>query len=111
MGNEHVHPAFHEALRQIQKPVTRFDWQKQIEEAIVAFNADANEAAELLDAWTAALKNRYYEGQLSDVLHEAGQLREALEELDTTTEPTDADIAELLADQEYGNDIEEGEWK
>ena len=110
MGNEHVHEAFQDALRQIQKPVTRFDWQKMIEEAIVAFNGDAVEAMELLDALLAALKNRYDEGQLSDVLHEAEQLRGALDELDTA-EPTSEDIAAMLADQEYGNDIEEGEWK
>ena len=109
--NSHVHPAFHEALRQIQKPVTRSDWQKKIEEAIVAFNGDANEALELLDALTAALKNRYDEGQLSDVLHESQQLREALSELDTAQEPSLEDINEMLADQDYGNEIEEGVWK
>ena len=110
MGNEHVHPAFHEALRQIQKPVTRFDWQKQIEEAIVAFNGDANEAMELLDALLAALKNRYDEGQLTDVIQECASLRGALDELDNG-ELTAEDIKVILADQEYGNDIEEGEWK
>ena len=32
MGNEHVHEAFQDALRQIQKPVTRFDWQIEEEQ-------------------------------------------------------------------------------
>lgn len=109
MGNEHVHEAFQDALRQIQKPVTRFDWQKQIEEAILAFNGDANEALELLDALTAALKNRYDEGQLSDVLHEAEQMRESLEELDRTL-CCNAELDECALSH-AADEIEEGVWK
>jgi hypothetical protein len=64
-------------------PITRFDWQRSIEESIVAFNPDANEAMEILDALRAGLADRYHRVLLTDVEHEAKQLREALDELDT----------------------------
>ena len=86
---------------EISRPITRFDWQRSLEQGLAAFNADANEAMELLDALTAALKSRYDEGQLADVAHEALQLREALDELDRTLCSQDA-----LLNQDQGYDDE-----
>jgi hypothetical protein len=92
--------------------VTREDWQKSIEQSISTFNGDAVEVAELLDALIGGLRNRYEREELQDVTHEYDQLREALEELDWSAEyVSKRDLAEWVADQEYGNNIEEGEWK
>jgi arsenate reductase-like glutaredoxin family protein len=101
----------HESLSLSPAPMTRFDWQKGIEQNIRAFNADAIEAQEILAALIATLGDRY-RGMLADVDHEYEQLDAALKELDNTTpEPTDEDIKAMLADMEYGNDVEEGDWK
>ena len=62
----------------------RGSWQKSIEASIVSFNGDAVEASELLDALLAGLKGRYDRSEISDIEHRAGQLREALDELDRT---------------------------
>jgi hypothetical protein len=64
---------------------TRGDKQRAIENAIASFCTDAVEASEILAALTASLKDRYGEDALSDVLHEMGQLSEALDELERTT--------------------------
>jgi hypothetical protein len=90
--------------------VTREDWQRAIEQSIQTFNGDAVEVAELLDALIGNLMNRYDRDALRDVEHEFEQLREQLVELDRTNAGY-FDFAEWVADQEYGNNIEEGEWK
>ena len=71
-------------LKKAPKP-TRFEWQKSIEQNIGMFNADAIEAMEILDALIGGLKDRYDRGALTDIEHEAKQLREALDELDNKT--------------------------
>jgi hypothetical protein len=92
--------------------VTREDWQRAIEQSISTFNGDAVEVSELLDALIGGLKNRYDRGELDDVNHEFEQLRDALTELDNTNGPVSKlDLAEWVADQEYGNTIEEGDFK
>lgn len=53
-----------------------------IEQAIVSSRPDCNEALELLDAITAALKLRYGETGMDEVFHEAKQLRDALSKAD-----------------------------
>jgi hypothetical protein len=92
--------------------VTREDWQRSIEQSIQTFNGDAVEVAELLDALIGGLRNRYDRDQLRDVDHEYDQLRDSLKELDSTTGyVSKQDLAEWVADQEYGNTIEEGDFK
>jgi hypothetical protein len=92
--------------------VTREDWQRAIEQSIQTFNGDAVEVAELLAALIGSLRNRYDRAELYDVDHEYNQLCAELKELDQTTGPVSQnDLAEWIADQEYGNNIEEGEWK
>ena len=101
----------HESVERMERLVqemtlpasTRFDRQKAIEDAIVNFNGDAVETMELLDALLAGLKNRY-DGGLSDVEHEARQLREALDELDRTTCKPGAD------DAAYEDDLARRQW-
>ena len=92
--------------------VTREDWQKSIEQSISTFNGDAVEVAEIMDALIGGLKNRYERAELQDVDHEYDQLRDALKELDGTAGyVSKQDLAEWVADQEYGNNMEEGDWK
>jgi hypothetical protein len=92
--------------------VTREDWQRAIEQSISTFNGDAVEVSELLDALIGGLKNRYDRDQLRDVEQEFAQLRDSLTELDQTTGyVSKQDLAEWVADQEYGNTIEEGDFK
>ena len=64
---------------------------------------------EILDALRAGLESRYDRGELSDVEHEAKQLREALDELDRTANPYEPDpYDDWLANQD---EIEQGNWK
>jgi hypothetical protein len=92
--------------------VTREDWQRAIEQSIQTFNGDAVEVAELLDALIGNLMYRYERDELRDVEHEFEQLRAQLIELDRTTGyVSKLDLAEWVADQEYGNNIEEGDFK
>jgi hypothetical protein len=74
----------HASLAKLEKIVeeVRLDKQTYLEEGIRNFAPDAIEARELLDALLAGLIDRYTKDQLCDVMHEMGQLREALEELD-----------------------------
>lgn len=55
--------------------------QRAIEEAITAFHADADEAAEILDALTASLKLRY-EDHAEDAIRIADEFRAALAEVE-----------------------------
>lgn len=77
-----VHPIMQEALAPMVP--TRFDRQRQIEEALANFNPDPVEAQELLAALMAGLLSRHDNMDLSDIEHEAKQLHEALDELDRT---------------------------
>jgi hypothetical protein len=90
--------------------VTREDWQRAIEQSISTFNGDAVEVSELLDALIGNLKNRYDRDQLRDVEREFAQLRDSLIEL-YYDHYDSYDLAEWVADQEYGNNIEEGDFK
>lgn len=93
-------------------PATRGERQRVIETAIAEFCCDGVEASEILDALQFSLKERYGEDEISDVLKVMRTLHWALRELDETTGPeTEDDIKAILADQEYGNDIDEGDFK
>lgn len=78
----------HSEIRRIFEkatPVSRLERQKAVERSIVDLAPDFIEAAEILDALTASLERRY-EQDISDILHEMKQLREALLEADATEE-------------------------
>jgi hypothetical protein len=92
--------------------VTREDWQKSIEQSISTFNGDAVEVSELLDALIGGLKNRYEPGDIWEIEDEYKELRELLKWLgEATGHSSKQDLAEWVADQEYGNNIEEGDFK
>lgn len=57
-----------------------------LEQAIVDTRPDCNEAMELLDAITAALKLRYGEIGMDEVFEEARRLRNALDKADDALE-------------------------
>lgn len=65
-------------------PITRHDWQLQLEDQLRKFCPDVIEAQELLCAWLRGLRDRYDDGILNDVLHEHDQLFDALDELSRT---------------------------
>lgn len=88
-------------LRAAGPILDRFKRQQAIEDAIMAFGPDADEAAEILDAITESLRRRY-EDNAEDALRVAGEFREALGEIeepgdwkpDEMTLAKDAAIAE-----------------
>lgn len=94
-------------------PSTRAERQRVIETAIAEFCCDAVEASELLDALQFSLCERYGADEISDILKVMRTLHWALRDLDETqlTPETEEDIREFLADQDYGNDIDEGDFK
>jgi len=76
----------HKAISEIfarATPGSRFDHQKAVERAITDFRPDFIEAEEILQALQVSLERRY-EQDISDILHEMKQLREALQEADST---------------------------
>lgn len=80
-------------------PITRHDWQLQIEDQLKRFCPDVIEAKELLIAWLAGLRDRYDLGVLTDVLHEHDQLFDALEELERSQIGTEVDDCDAYEDQ------------
>ena len=76
---EKVNALFDGMFKEAQK-TPRFQKQIDLEQAIVSFNADLQEAQELLDAFLGALKSRYPAHQLVMVEEEGAALRIALEE-------------------------------
>jgi DNA-binding transcriptional regulator YbjK len=64
-----------------------------LEDMVCRLNPDTAEAQALLDALTVSLGRRYGREALSDVLYEAKQMREALDELERTTPPSEEDEA------------------
>ena len=64
-----------------------------IEDMVERLNPDTAEAQALLDALTVSLGRRYGRGALADVLYEAQQMRDALDELERTTPPSEEDEA------------------
>jgi hypothetical protein len=71
----------------------RSEWQRALENNISAFNGDAIEVSELLCALIGGLDNRYDADTLRDVEHEFDQLKEALEELQRTSDKPDLEDA------------------
>lgn len=75
-------------LKSVGPQLARFKRQQAIEEAIVEFFPDAEEAAELLDAITASLKVRY-EDHAEDAIRLADKFRAALDEVEPPAECID----------------------
>lgn len=83
--------------------MVRHEAQRAIENAIMAFAPDADEAAEILDALTASLQRRY-EDHADDALHAAKEFRLALGEVDEPGDwkPDEMTIAKEAALAEAG---------
>lgn len=71
-----------EWLANVGPQLNRFKRQQAIEDAIMAFAPDADEAQEILDALTESLRRRY-EDNAEDALSVAREFREALAEVNT----------------------------
>ena len=68
----------------------RFKTQRELEDEIVAFKPDADEARDLLHAVIAALKHEYGEPS-QDVLHYCTRLEEAIEKFAEKAAPYEPD--------------------
>lgn len=93
MGNKHVDPNFQELLDNLSRP-GRYTRQQHIEDSIMDFKPDAEEAMEILDAITAAFERRYEKS--SDVDHYAKYLKAAFERVAqglVLNEPDEMDLS------------------
>ena len=78
---------------QAAPPRSRHDMQLEIERQIMAYRPDYLEAHDMLDAFSAALKNKYED--LGDIEECFRWLKEALVEADQTTQDREPDIMDL----------------
>jgi hypothetical protein len=102
-------------MQALQMNATRGEKQRALENTLHNFCPDAVEASELLLALIAGLEERYDTGQVADVLVETKRVLDALDELERTTcspgNMTKTDVREWIADQDIGQELEEGVWK